>query len=80
MNVRTHTHTQEMPKQGRQGDTKRKKIEEAKQKNEARSEEEESHFFLRVVGLQVRKWYKNNREMETAEGPDQQTHTRQTAE
>lgn len=61
-------------------ETLKGKIEEAKQKNEARSEEEESRFFFRVVGLQVRKWYKNKREMETAEGPDQQTHTTETAE
>ena len=61
-------------------ETLKEKIEEAKQKNEARSEEEESRFFLRVVGLQVRKWYKNKREMETAEGPDPQTHTKDTAE
>ena len=61
-------------------ETLKGKIEEAKQKNEARSEEEESRFFFRVVGLQVRKWYKNKREMETAEGPDQQIHTTETAE
>ena len=56
-------------------ETLKEKIDEAKQKNEARSEEEESRFFFRVVGLQVRKWYKNKREMETAERPDQQTQT-----
>ena len=38
------------------------KIEEAKQKNEARSEEEESLFFFKVVGLQVKKWYINKKD------------------
>ena len=61
-------------------ETLKEKLEEAKQKNEARSEEEESRFFFRVVGLQVRKWYKNKREMETAERPDQQTQTTETAD
>ena len=47
-------------------ETLKEKIEDAKQKNEARSEEEESLFFFKVVGLQVRKWYINKRDMVTA--------------
>ena len=37
----------------------KEKTVEAKQKNEAKSEEAESIFFLKAVGLQVRKWYIN---------------------
>ena len=44
----------------------KEKIEEARQINEARSEEEESLFFFKVVGLQVRKWYINKRGVQTA--------------
>ena len=40
----------------------KKKFDEAKQKNEARSEEEKSNFFFKVVGLQVKKWYINKRD------------------
>ena len=40
-------------------DKLREKVQEAKQKNNERSEEEERHFFYKVVGLQVKKiWYK----------------------
>ena len=46
-------------------ETLKDKIEEAKQKNEARSEEDKSLFFFKVVGLQVRKWYINKRDKET---------------
>lgn len=45
-------------------ETLKVKIEEAKQKNEARTEEQESLFFFKVVGLQVKKWYINKRGVE----------------
>lgn len=34
-------------------------VTEAKKKNAERTEEEEKHFFYKVVGLQVRRWYKS---------------------
>lgn len=40
----------------------RGKLEEAKGKNAERSEEEAQVFFYKVVGMQVKKWYKNKRE------------------
>ena len=43
----------------------KQKFDEAKQKNEARSEEDKSLFFFKVVGLQVRKWYITKRDKET---------------
>ena len=33
------------------------KKEEAKQRNEQRTDRERNEFFYRVVGLQVKKWY-----------------------
>ena len=48
-------------------ETLKEKIEEAKQKNEARSEEEKNLFFFKIVGLQVRKWHINKRDTETAQ-------------
>lgn len=38
------------------------KREEAKQKNEDRTDEEERHFFYRVVGMQVKKWWITRRD------------------
>ena len=35
----------------------KEKVEEAKKKNDERSEEEARHFFYKVVGMQVKKWY-----------------------
>ena len=46
-------------------ETLKVKIEEAKQKNEERTEEQKSLFFFKVVGLQVKKWYINKRDMVT---------------
>ena len=40
-------------------DKLREKVEEARKKNEELSEEEARHFFYKVVGMQVKKWYKN---------------------
>ena len=38
----------------------REKVQEAKQKNSERSEEEEAHFFYKVIGMQVKKlWHRN---------------------
>lgn len=37
---------------------------QAKEKNEARSEEEKNKFFWRVIDMDLRKWYR--REEETA--------------
>ena len=40
-------------------DKLREKVEEARRKNEELTEEEARHFFYKVVGMQVKKWYKN---------------------
>ena len=40
-------------------DKLREKVEEARKKNEELTEEEARHFFYKVVGMQVKKWYKN---------------------
>ncbi len=42
-------------------DKLREKIEEAKEKNDQRSEDEKLQFFYKVIGLQVKKWYISHR-------------------